>query len=266
MPTFNELLVANDIQPTDVILLRHSGKKNGISPHDLWLRRDGSFDRYESTQPPGAFFENAKYWASFVAEPDRGTLFLGLYQARKGDRRDITWLCAMTGLPPGQDRGLSADLYHLQPVAALGNHRENLRVDWGESFRRWNQYAARNDKPIIGDLDDERLARLESLEGEAIWQSHRSFERDSKLSRKALQENASRSGQYSCDACCFTNATRGLFDAHHKKPLLAGPRLTSVSDFLVLCPTCHRKAHQSPKRFEPHDLNYLKQWVAAGRP
>lgn len=55
-----------------------------------------------------------------------------------------------------------------------------------------------------------------------------------------------------CDHCRFDPATRvdasvisprSLLDVHHKRPLEEGVRYTNVSDFSLLCPTCHRIEH-----------------------
>src|SRR5262249_22226234 len=55
-----------------------------------------------------------------------------------------------------------------------------------------------------------------------------------------------------CDDCRFDPAARvdagvisprSLLDVHHKRPLEEGVRYTTVSDFSLLCPTCHRIEH-----------------------
>jgi 5-methylcytosine-specific restriction endonuclease McrA len=55
-----------------------------------------------------------------------------------------------------------------------------------------------------------------------------------------------------CDQCSFDPATRvdvsvirprSLLDVHHKHPLEEGVRYTNISDFALLCPTCHRIEH-----------------------
>jgi 5-methylcytosine-specific restriction protein A len=55
-----------------------------------------------------------------------------------------------------------------------------------------------------------------------------------------------------CDKCGFDPSThvdigvirpRSLLDVHHKCPLEEGMRYTNISDFALLCPTCHRIEH-----------------------
>lgn len=62
----------------------------------------------------------------------------------------------------------------------------------------------------------------------------------------------SKSDTLTCDHCGFDPAARddlaglqrrGLFDVHHKNPLSEGKRYTTIADFSLLCPTCHRVEH-----------------------
>lgn len=59
-------------------------------------------------------------------------------------------------------------------------------------------------------------------------------------------------GLLKCDDCAFDPAEkignsdispRSLLDVHHKNPLQHGARNTTISDFSLLCPTCHRWTH-----------------------
>jgi 5-methylcytosine-specific restriction protein A len=55
-----------------------------------------------------------------------------------------------------------------------------------------------------------------------------------------------------CDNCPFDPAERlactginlrSALDVHHKHPLDEGRRRTTIADFALLCPTCHRIEH-----------------------
>ncbi|HEV7691310.1 MAG TPA: HNH endonuclease [Hyphomonadaceae bacterium] len=68
-----------------------------------------------------------------------------------------------------------------------------------------------------------------------------------------LRENE---GTLLCEHCGFDPAVvfaseavspRSLLDAHHKTPLEQGRRNTTVNDFALLCPTCHRIEHRRLK-------------------
>jgi len=43
---------------------------------------------------------------------------------------------------------------------------------------------------------------------------------------------------------CAPLRPRSMFDVHHKDPLAEGVRYTSLEDFALLCPTCHRLEHR----------------------
>jgi predicted HNH restriction endonuclease len=61
-----------------------------------------------------------------------------------------------------------------------------------------------------------------------------------------------RIGPLKCQICCYDPKQHGANDrqahaiigVHHKKPLQAGNRLSTLKDHLLLCPTCHREVHQ----------------------
>ena len=63
-----------------------------------------------------------------------------------------------------------------------------------------------------------------------------------------------KAGRLCCDQCTFDPATlprlaglgiraRSLLDVHHLHPLEEGRRRTTVADFSLLGPTCHRVEH-----------------------
>lgn len=92
-----------------------------------------------------------------------------------------------------------------------------------------------------------------SAEGKRIWKLSQEAERDPKLAREVKDLNrSSNNGVIVCEACSFADATNGMFDAHHLRPLAAGERQSRIDDFAVLCPTCHRWAHaKAPDKLSP---------------
>ncbi len=61
-----------------------------------------------------------------------------------------------------------------------------------------------------------------------------------------------RAGKLYCDNCAFDPVSlingapvrpRSLLDVHHRHPLEEGKRVTTLGDFSLLCPTCHRFEH-----------------------
>jgi hypothetical protein len=103
-------------------------------------------------------------------------------------------------------------------------------------------------------------------EGEKFWRFQREAERDAGLKATAKRTNFERHGNYTCEACKYANGDSAMFDAHHTTPLFIGKRITLAEHLIVLCPTCHRRAHRSPERLRPLSLWELQAWVAAGRP
>lgn len=85
---------------------------------------------------------------------------------------------------------------------------------------------------------------VESSEGKKIWRIQKKRERGRQLAAAAIERNKERNdGWIKCEACGLADRVRSMFDAHHRRPLAAGERVTNVNDIAVLCPNCHRWAH-----------------------
>jgi 5-methylcytosine-specific restriction enzyme A len=91
--------------------------------------------------------------------------------------------------------------------------------------------------PAIEGMTSERWVRVRTR---AAWKAY-------EFLRGRIRTSTLR-----CDHCGFDPATRvdvtiirprSLLDVHHKHPLEEGVRYTNVSDFSLLCPTCHRIEH-----------------------
>lgn len=129
--------------------------------------------------------------------------------------------------------------------------------------------------PLALDFHDAGTPRLVSQilpslktgtkEGKVAWKLQRSRERDPKLSSDAKLLNIARFGTCTCEACHFGHGDTGLFDAHHPNPLCAGVRTTLAEHLVILCPTCHRRAH-CKDRLTPFTLDELIAWNRGGRP
>jgi hypothetical protein len=81
---FNMLLRDEGIDPSDVRLLRHQTNKGPArTPYTLWRDDLAAFERYQSIQRSARRNHfKGRYWASFVAPPFGGTLFVGMFEAR----------------------------------------------------------------------------------------------------------------------------------------------------------------------------------------
>ena len=97
-------------------------------------------------------------------------------------------------------------------------------------------------------LIDQDLAALEGMTEGRMMQVRR------RAAWKADQfiRHRQRAGALVCDDCGFDPASlslpkqirpRSLLDVHHKNPLDEGVRYTTIADFALLCPTCHRVEH-----------------------
>lgn len=90
-----------------------------------------------------------------------------------------------------------------------------------------------------------------AMEGLTEEQKRKVRKRAAWLADRFVRER-DRNKQLFCDDCGFDPATkagaagirpRSLLDVHHKHPLEEGERYTTVLDFSLLCPTCHRFVH-----------------------
>jgi len=94
-----------------------------------------------------------------------------------------------------------------------------------------------------------------ALEGRVDEQKAKIRLRAAWLADKFIRERR-RSSTLLCDDCGFNPMMvldpakvnpRSLLDVHHKNPLDEGERYTTIKDFSLLCPTCHRVEHQRLK-------------------
>jgi 5-methylcytosine-specific restriction protein A len=140
-----------------------------------------------------------------------------------------------------EEREAIADL-ELEPLSApnarIGIEDEFERAERSEINSRTRALIA-DDLPISTPegLTKERWQRVRLR---AMWLADRFIR-----SRQAA-------GTLRCDSCEFDPSTRSdlsgirprtLLDVHHKDPLAEGVRYTTISDFSLLCPTCHRIVH-----------------------
>ena len=99
--------------------------------------------------------------------------------------------------------------------------------------------------------DIERDLAASAMEGLSQGQRSKVRLRAAWLADRFLRDRR-RAGTLICDSCKFDAAARvagtdinprTLLDVHHRDPLAEGKRYTTVMDFELLCPTCHRFEH-----------------------
>jgi hypothetical protein len=154
---FNMLLADEGIDPSEVRLLRHqTDKVVGRTPYSLWRDDVAAFERYQSTQdsePRQRARFKGRYWASFVAPPSAGTLFVGLYEVTLIGSVPKGTIDPLTGVPVGGSDNLTPyDQYECHRLDALSKYIGRLSIHWGDSTsarRAWVQRADNRDKEII---------------------------------------------------------------------------------------------------------------------
>ena len=94
--------------------------------------------------------------------------------------------------------------------------------------------------------------RLEALEGESDERKAKIRRRAAWLADRYVRQRV-KGNTLRCDLCRFDPSTilspdiltaRAALDVHHRFPLEEGVRYTSINDFALLCPTCHRMEHR----------------------
>ncbi len=109
-----------------------------------------------------------------------------------------------------------------------------------------------------------------ALEGHASMHLHLRRERSQALTKAAKEYfRANNDGKLFCEACgmnptiVYGMKSRSIIEAHHKLPLSAieTPRVTTVHDFTMLCPSCHKAIHS----FSPMpDLESFRERIRTG--
>ena len=105
------------------------------------------------------------------------------------------------------------------------------------------------EKMIVRDIEIDLKAT--SMEGMSAEQRTKVRLRAAWLAQKFVRQRQ-REDTLICDKCSFDPTTlingapvkpRALLDVHHLHPLEEGRRVTTLADFALLCPTCHRFEH-----------------------
>jgi 5-methylcytosine-specific restriction protein A len=130
------------------------------------------------------------------------------------------------------------------------------------------------DLPPILDFRDEgkvtiaitRLPRKVSAEeGKRLYGLATKLERDRGLVAAVKDRNrAANGGLVTCECCGFADAEASYLDAHHLVPLVVEVRISTLQDFAVLCPTCHRVVHRKGASMAlPLPIADLREWWKA---
>ena len=105
------------------------------------------------------------------------------------------------------------------------------------------------DRNIVSNIEAD--LRAAAMEGMTTEQRAKVRLRAAWLAQKFVRQRQ-KAGELTCDECSFNPAhlvsgtplkPRSLLDVHHLHPLDEGVRVTTLADFALLCPTCHRFEH-----------------------
>lgn len=150
------------------------------------------------------------------------------------------------------ERALIADL-EIEPVrtenAWIGIEDEFALADMSD-INASTKRVIDHDLAALEGVEEERLAKIKKR---SAWLADRFI-------RHRLAE-----GTLNCDRCKFDPSEiasdlsvkpRGFLDVHHNNPLDEGVRYTTIADFSLLCPTCHRIEHARLRR-KPSRAAYM---------
>ena len=151
MLLFTDLLEKAGLAAGQVRLLRHQTKApNGRTPYLLWRDDRPSFEEYQRVQTIGNRAGLAvPFWASFVAPPTGGTLFAGIYTARRVGTVDASWIDPLHLVPGMTLSNGELDLYETARVGEVELYIGRLWIEWGAGARSWVQRPDRQNKPIV---------------------------------------------------------------------------------------------------------------------
>ena len=148
MLRFNTLLVAAQIDPTGVRLVRHRDPIYNRAIYEDAIRRHPRFEQYQSGQENPrvvSLMQSAKVLASFVVDPRGQTVFVGLWRVRGSENRYVQ---DPYRTPDPAPKG-SSIVFDLERMTELDDYSGRVIVNWGGGERAWVQYAQRQDKQII---------------------------------------------------------------------------------------------------------------------
>jgi hypothetical protein len=137
---FSDLLKIAEFDPARVRFLRHH-RDSGRTPYVAWLTDRPAFELWQSDQKQNLRAEfSDPHWVSFVSTPDGGTMFVGLYAARRVGPSDPN---TPDFLYPSKDYGVEfdhapCDKYELILLDHLSDLAGRLYIEWPKG-RNWKR-------------------------------------------------------------------------------------------------------------------------------
>ncbi len=171
--TFNELLVRSDINPTDVLIMRHRPHETKLNLifDSIASEHPDLFNCYQSTHAPRteAALKKAKYLASFIRHLPGSAIFIGLYEVRGFQIRTADEIMARPMHQKLVELGMSGDFtalqsgmiaeFHLKRTDWAGIWAEKMVIQWPGADRAWYQWAERNTFEITAIAESSLLSK-----------------------------------------------------------------------------------------------------------
>jgi len=169
---FNNLLLDGDIDPKDVLVLRHRPKQPKLRKVLPWLAEENPkvFNAYQQTQKPKAekAMQQAKSVASFIGHESGKAVFVGLYKVngyeslsfdqyrKEPTLSELTEKYEMEGMTDEHDKTLWFDLVLLE---FYSKWKGKLIIRWPGGERCWYRWADRkkNEFEILAITEDSIL-------------------------------------------------------------------------------------------------------------
>jgi hypothetical protein len=167
----NDLLLAKNVPPEQVIVLRHQPFEPELNKVLPWLaaEKPDVFNAYQQTQNPKVekAMQNARYIASFIGYGAGKALFVGLYSMHGS--RPLTleefWKVpaykemkafGMQGFT-GEEGRSSVLWFDLELTEIYDSWKGKLVIDWPGGERSWWRWADRNTMPVRAILEESVL-------------------------------------------------------------------------------------------------------------
>lgn len=171
---FNNLLTTKQIDPREVLVLRHRPTEPELRKWLPWFAAEEpeTFNAYQQTQ--GARVENAllssQYVASFIGQEPGKAVFIGLYAVGKHrplTREEFWKVPAYARLKPLGMRGFAEEddrnsvlWFDLAEIDFYAAWKGKLIVGWPPPERAWWRRAYKNTIPIAAILEESLLTEV----------------------------------------------------------------------------------------------------------
>ena len=146
--SFNDILAKIDIDPKEVLLIRHPLSNKGFN---ACYKAEKVYE-YTCHQK-NDFGAKYKYWAVFIGDSGCYAYLYGLFE-KKGSKPDIP-KNRPAGLPESEKYKGTMSVYNLKKVKELEEYENRLIINWGKGTRSWYQRAT-NEKTIVAIQDAPR--------------------------------------------------------------------------------------------------------------